>query len=178
MTKLNRTVINHLHSLNSPFLPLVDLFTGLLTYAGDSSLFRFQTIPVFLMPHWCYSTVNDEQAPSYPQDQTAWASDFSQRPLLQLLPKLYHVNPIKLVRQGSSTLWVSIAAFCNAALDCKAPSRVSNGFAMLLKVPPTWSLHVSQTGCALKLPISILVKAVWMSRRGSVWFCCEKWQYT
>lgn len=80
MTKLNRTVINHLHSLNSPFLPLVDLFTGLFTFAGESGLFRFQTIPVFLKLHWCYSTTNHEQAPSYPQDQTVWAVlDWSMR---------------------------------------------------------------------------------------------------
>lgn len=62
MTKLNRTVINHLLSLNSPFLPLADLFTGLFTYARESCLSRFQTIHVFLKPHLCYSISNDKQA--------------------------------------------------------------------------------------------------------------------
>lgn len=80
---------------------------------------------------------------------------------------------------GGQTRFCTVSqhcCFCSAALDYKAPSRVSNGFAMLLKWLPAWSSHVSQTGCALKSSISILVKAVWMSKRGSLWFCCEKWQ--
>lgn len=55
MTGLSRMVINHLHSLNSPFLPLVDLFGSLFVYARESFLSRFQTIPVFLTCHLCYS---------------------------------------------------------------------------------------------------------------------------
>lgn len=62
--------------------------------------------------------------------------DFSWRPPLQLLPKLCHVSPIQVVRQDS-ILWVSIAASAMLHWNCKAPSRVSNGFTMLPKVLPT-----------------------------------------
>lgn len=82
---------------------------------------------------------------------------------------------------GAQTRFYTVSqhcCLCKGAFDCRAPSRVSNGFAMLLEVPPTWSSHVIQTGCALKWPASILVKAVWMSRRDCMWFCCERWQYT
>lgn len=100
---------------------------------------------------------------------------FSERAPLQLLPKLCHVNPIQMVRQGS-TLWVSIAASAMVPWIAKLPAELA--MVLLLKVPPTWSSHVSQTGYALKSPASVLVKAAWMSRRGSMWFCCERWQCT
>lgn len=114
---------------------------------------------------WCGTSSVQHRAPPL----------FSGRSPLQLLPKLCHVNPIQVVRQGF-TLWVNTAASAMLPWIAKLPAELA--MVLLLKVPPTWSSHVSQTGYALKSPASVLVMTVWMSRRGSMWFFCDKWQYT